>query len=113
MKLKTKFKEEFKNEYLENERNKLIDAIYFSDLVFGKILPYINEKTIIGIEGISFGSSGNSLLDIICTTTLLRTSIIKKIDPNNFYVISPASIKKYAIKGNAQKHPPFRQSHYR
>lgn len=94
---------EFKDLYYKNERNKLLDSIYFSNLVFESILPYINEKTIIGMEGVSFGSSGNSLIDIVVSTTLLRALLIKKINPENFYIISPSAIKKYAVKGNAKK----------
>ena len=56
-----------------------------------------------GMEGLSFGSSGNSLIDISMTTALVRSAIIKKIDPNNFFVLSPTTIKKYALKGNSKK----------
>ena len=80
-----------------------MNAIYFSDLALELLAPYLDENTIVGMEGLSFGSSGNSLIDISMTTALIRAGIVKKINPENFYIISPSAIKKYAVKGNAKK----------
>jgi len=96
-------KKEFDGEYHEKERQKIINAVYFSELAIDLLDPYLNENAIVGMEGLSFGSSGNSLIDISMTTALVRSSIIKKIDPNNFFVLSPTTIKKYALKGNSKK----------
>jgi hypothetical protein len=96
-------KKEFKGEYHIIERDKIVNAVYFSEKLIDLIDPYLSEKTIVGMEGLSFGSSGNSLIDISMTTALVRSAIIKKIDPNNFFVLSPTTIKKYALKGNSKK----------
>jgi hypothetical protein len=96
-------KKEFKGEYHIIERDKIINAVYFSELVMELLSPYLDEDTVVGMEGLSFGSSGNSLIDISMTTALVRSAIIKKIKPNNFFVISPTSIKKFALKGNSKK----------
>ncbi len=96
-------KKEFKGEYHIIERDKIVNAVYFSEVVMDLLNPYLDESTIVGMEGLSFGSSGNSLIDISMTTALVRSSIIKKIDPNNFFVLSPTTIKKYALKGNSKK----------
>lgn len=96
-------KKQFKGEYHIVERDKILNAIYFSDLVCSLLEPHIDENTIVGMEGLSFGSSGNSLIDISMTTALVRAFIVKKIDPSNFFVISPTSIKKFALKGNSKK----------
>ena len=96
-------KKEFKGEYHIIERDKIVNAVYFSEVVLDLLKPYINENTIVGMEGLSFGSSGNSLIDISMTTALVRSSIVKIIDPNNFFVLSPTTIKKYALKGNSKK----------
>lgn len=96
-------KREFKGEYHINERDKILNAVYFSDLAMSLLDPYIDESTIVGMEGLSFGSSGNSLIDISMTTALIRSAIIKKIDPNNFFVLSPTTVKKFALKGNSKK----------
>ena len=55
------------------------------------------------MEGISFGSTGNSLIDISMATALLRERIMSIVPAKNFYVFSPSSIKKFALKGNAKK----------
>lgn len=96
-------KKEFKGEYHIIERDKIVNAVYFSEKLIDLIDPYLEEKTIVGMEGLSFSSSGNSLIDISMTTALVRSAIIKKIDPNNFFVLSPTTIKKYALKGNSKK----------
>lgn len=96
-------KKEFKGEYHIIERDKIVNAVYFSEVVMDLLNPYLDGSTIVGMEGLSFGSSGNSLIDISMTTALVRSSIIKKIDPNNFFVLSPTTIKKYALKGNSKK----------
>lgn len=101
-------KEEFSGEYYEKERQKILNAIYFSDLVLELLDPYLTEDAIVGMEGLSFGSSGNSLIDISMTTALVRAGVVKKIDPKNFFIISPSAIKKFAVKGNAKKDELYR-----
>lgn len=96
-------KETYSGEYYDKERQKILNAIYFSDIVMDLLDPYLNEDTLVGMEGFSFASNGNSLIDIVTTSTLVRSAIVKKINPNNFFVISPTTIKKYAVKGNAKK----------
>lgn len=96
-------KKEFRGEYHIIERDKIINAIYFSESVMELLFPYLDESTIVGMEGLSFGSSGNSLIDISMTTALIRSAIVKKIDPNNFFVLSPTTVKKFALKGNSKK----------
>jgi Holliday junction resolvasome RuvABC endonuclease subunit len=62
-----------------------------------------NEPFKVAMEGLSFSSNGNSLVDIAMATALLRERIIKGIGVENFHVFSPTSIKKFAVKGNAKK----------
>lgn len=96
-------KKEFSGEYHEKERQKILNAIYFSEFALDLLAPYLNKNTIVGIEGLSFGSSGNSLIDISMTTALIRAGVVNRINPDNFYVLSPTTIKKFAVKGNAKK----------
>jgi hypothetical protein len=96
-------KKEFTGEYHEKERQKILNAIYFSEVALNLLEPHIDENTIVGMEGLSFGSSGNSLIDISMTTALVRAGVVKKINPDNFYVLSPTTLKKFAVKGNAKK----------
>jgi hypothetical protein len=96
-------KKEFTGEYHEKERQKILNAIYFSEVALDLLSPYLDENTTVGMEGLSFGSSGNSLIDISMTTALIRAGVVKKINPDNFFVISPTTLKKFAVKGNAKK----------
>lgn len=90
--------------YSERERVKLE---YFLDIVnrfWDAVLLEIEDKEcMIAIEGLSFASNGNALIDISMATALLRERIVERIGLDNFFVYSPASIKKFAIKGNAKK----------
>jgi hypothetical protein len=96
-------RETHEGEYHEKERSKIVSAVHFADLIFKEIEPYLNENTHIGMEGISFGSRGNSLIDISMATALLRERLIRVINPERLFVIAPTTIKKFAIKGNAKK----------
>jgi hypothetical protein len=96
-------KKEFTGEYHDKERQKILNAIYFSEAALDLLDPYLNNNSIVGMEGLSFGSSGNSLIDISMTTALIRAGVVKRINPDNFYVLSPTTLKKFAVKGNAKK----------
>lgn len=96
-------KKEFTGEYHDKERQKILNAIYFSEVALDLLDPYLNYNSIVGMEGLSFGSSGNSLIDISMTTALIRAGVVKRINPDNFYVLSPTTLKKFAVKGNAKK----------
>jgi hypothetical protein len=98
-------KKNLPEEYSAKERIK-ID--YFQELVdyfWEKIESVIGstDKVSIAIEGLSFASNGNSLIDISMATALIRKKIVDKIESDNFFVFSPTSIKKFAKKGNAKK----------
>lgn len=90
--------------YSERERVKIV---YFLDIVnkfWDSILEEVgNQEFKVAIEGLSFASNGNALIDISMATALLRERIIDRIGIDNFFVFSPTSIKKFAIKGNAKK----------
>jgi len=98
-------KEKMPDEYTERERIK-ID--YFSDLVekfWDSVKNHIEpgDDVFIAIEGLSFASNGNALIDISMATALLRKKIVYFVGSSNFFVFSPTSVKKFAIKGNAKK----------
>ena len=95
-------------EYHVKESMKMRAFIYLTDEFFSLIEPHIDDNTIIGMEGLSFGSSGNSLIDISMATSLLRLKILGKIPDNRFFVFSPSTIKKFAVKGNAKKEELYR-----
>jgi hypothetical protein len=62
-----------------------------------------HEPFHVAMEGLSFSSNGNALIDISMATGLLRERIISEVGADSFHVFSPTTIKKYAVKGNAKK----------
>lgn len=99
------FKKNLPEEYSAKERIK-ID--YFQELVdyfWEKIESVVGstDEICIAIEGLSFASNGNSLIDISMATALIRKKIVDSIGSDKFFVFSPTSIKKFAKKGNAKK----------
>jgi hypothetical protein len=44
-------KKEFKGEYHIIERDKIVNAVYFSELVINLLDNYLDENTIVGMEG--------------------------------------------------------------
>lgn len=90
--------------YVEKERIKITYFLEIVDSLWGKIIEIMGDsKFFVAMEGLSFSSNGNSLIDISMATALLREKIINSVGAENFYVFSPTSIKKYALKGNAKK----------
>lgn len=92
-------------EYHIRERSKISSFIRLTDLIINSIENEIGEETYIAMEGISFGSTGNSLIDISMATGILRKELIERLGRNtdNFFVFSPTAIKKFAGKGNFKK----------
>jgi hypothetical protein len=97
-------KQDLPDEYSARERIKIT---YFLDIVetlWNSIENIMGGKDFhVAMEGLSFSSNGNSLIDISMATALLRHKIIDRVGASNFHVFSPTSIKKFAFKGNAKK----------
>ena len=96
-------KKEMPTEYSARERVK-ID--YFQDIVdvfWHHIEPFLEGEVKIAMEGLSFASNGNALIDISMATALIRKKIVDRIGSKNFYVFPPTAIKKFAGKGNLKK----------
>jgi hypothetical protein len=97
-------KNELPEEYSARERVKIT---YFEDIVnslWSSIERIMGGSEFqVAMEGLSFSSNGNALIDISMATALLRQRIINRVGTENFHVFSPTSIKKFAFKGNAKK----------
>ncbi len=106
MVLKNKEVEKSK-EYHIREREKICNFISLANEIKDAIIESINEEddVYIAMEGISFGSPGNSLIDISMLTGILRSEILRILgnDSGRFSVFSPTAIKKFAGKGNFKK----------
>ena len=97
-------KKELPSEYSERERIKIEYFLEIVDNLWEAIVNEMGDEPFrVAMEGLSFSSNGNSLVDIAMATAILRERIINKIGVENFHVFSPTSIKKFAVKGNAKK----------
>jgi Holliday junction resolvasome RuvABC endonuclease subunit len=106
--LKTTTRRKKEVEYHLTERTKLINYLEAIDLFVSKIEEEVaGEEVLICLEGISFGSSGNSLVDISQATGILKyqlTTRILKNQHDRFFIFSPSELKNaIGCKGNANK----------
>jgi hypothetical protein len=96
-------KKEMPEEYSPKERVKIDYFQEVVDSLWSHIEPFLGGDVKIAIEGLSFSSNGNALIDISMATALIRKKIVDTIGSQNFYVFPPTAIKKFAGKGNFKK----------
>lgn len=88
---------------IEDQAIKLKNANSLSDSIIEAISPFVTDNPQIRIEGFSFGSKGNSFIDLITYNTFLKVKLIQKWG-HCISVIPPKSLKKlYTGNGNASK----------
>jgi hypothetical protein len=95
-------------EYHITERTKLVNYQDLIERIITNILREVgDDQVIVAIEGISFGSKGNSLVDISQSTGILKHSLLTRVlkgDADKLFVFSPSELKNaIACKGNANK----------
>lgn len=92
-------------DFLKREREKLIDAQKIANIIIQTLMDYVDESSIkISLEGFSYGSKGNSFIDIVQYNTFLRYHLMQRFGIYNLSVYQPSHVKKLAGKGNANKH---------
>jgi len=81
--------------YTEKEMMKLREFDHVTDLIYNKIIGNIdkNEKILVAVEGYNFNSFGNSIIDIVCFSTLLRVKLLSLPGLEKIIIVSPKSIK--------------------
>jgi hypothetical protein len=94
---------EMPEEYSAKERLKIDYFQEVVDSLWSHIEPFLGGAVKIAIEGLSFSSNGNVLIDISMATALIRKKIADTVGSQNFYVFPPTAIKKFAGKGNFKK----------
>jgi hypothetical protein len=95
-------------EYHITERVKLINYKDLINTIIEVILKEVgDDEVIISIEGQSFGSKGNALIDISQSTGILRHELLTRVLKNNadrLFIFSPSELKNaIGCKGNAGK----------
>ena len=101
-------------EYHITERVKLINYKELVNRVIEEILKEVgDDEVIVSIEGMSFGSKGNSLVDIAQSTGILRHELLTRVLKDNadrLFIFSPSELKNaIGCKGNAGKIDIFNQ----
>jgi hypothetical protein len=92
-------------DFLENQREKLIDGKTIADLIVNYLVAMYGTSSVkIALEGFSYGSTGNSFIDIVQYNTFLRSLMLDAYSAKNIYIVQPSHVKKSAGKGNANKH---------
>lgn len=92
-------------DFLENQREKLIDGRNIADLIVTHLVAFYGTASVnVALEGFSYGSTGNSFIDIIQYNTFLRSLMLNAYRADNIYIVQPSHVKKLAGKGNANKH---------
>ncbi len=92
-------------DFLLREREKMTDGQSIADLI-GDILITLfgTDSHKVSLEGFSYGSKGNSFIDIVQYNTFLRNRLVNAWGVNKISIYQPSHIKKLAGKGNANKH---------
>jgi hypothetical protein len=97
-------KKELPDDYTGKERIKIVYFLEIVESLWASITEIMGDSDFyVAMEGLSFSSNGNALIDISMATALLREKIINTVGVERFFVFSPTSIKKFALKGNAKK----------
>ena len=92
------------DDYSGRERAKIGYFLEIVNALWDSIIDVMGHEPFqVAMEGLSFSSNGNALIDISMATGLLRERIISEVGVDSFHVFSPTTIKKYAVKGNAKK----------
>ena len=92
-------------DFLLREREKLTDGQNIAELISNILITlYGTDNHKIALEGFSYGSKGNSFIDIVQYNTFLRNEIVNAWGVKNISIYQPSHVKKLAGKGNANKH---------
>lgn len=94
--------------YYKNERIKLLNFHRIIGAMLMEIRKRVDSNNIIlAMEGISYGSSGSSLVDICMLTGAFRKAVLSELlcnDANRLFVFSPSELKNaMGLRGTATK----------
>lgn len=85
------------DDYCIDQAQKIEDSHVLATL----ISSHIPERAPIGLEGYSYGSKGNSFIDLIAFNSVLRNRLW--LDGHQVSVYTPSQVKTFAGKGNLNK----------
>lgn len=97
------------NTYSSTESKKLENMVKLSNHIKDWIIKRLdwNQPIIVAFEGFSYGSSGNSLVDIAQGTGIIKKDLLDSVLKGNrqgLFIFSPGELKNcLGCKGNADK----------
>src|SRR6056297_1763517 len=77
-------------------RYEVRDARRLSEMISDTLKPYLNRNTYIAFEGMSYGSSGDVVLQLGGYKYLIMDELSKYVPLDNMFTYSPITIKKTA-----------------
>jgi len=80
----------------EQMRYQVSNAKYIANLMFDSLKEYLNEDTHIGFEGLSFGSTGDIVLQLGGYKYILMDRFNELVPFENMYTYAPISVKSTA-----------------
>lgn len=89
--------------YAQEQSEKMDDAEQLCNYISDTINQYTKSDVMISLEGFAYASNGSAFIDLILFNSFLRKNIIEKFGADKLEIISPATAKKLAGKGNADK----------
>lgn len=91
--------------FLIREREKLEDCKSIANLITNSLITFFGTSdTHVSLEGFSYGSTGNSFIDIVQYNSFLRAALLETYGSDKISIFQPSHVKKLAGKGNANKH---------
>jgi hypothetical protein len=94
------------DDYTVDQWQKIEDASTLADMIRELLLEQTEGElphSTIAIEGYSYGSKGNSFIDLIAFNSTLRNVLYRTLDGGKILVKSPSAVKTVAGKGNLAK----------
>jgi len=77
-------------------RYEVRNARYVAEMIFSTLEPYLNRNTLIGFEGISYGSSGDVVLQLGGYKYMIMDKLSEIVPLENIFTYSPITVKKTA-----------------
>ena len=77
-------------------RYEVRNARYISEVIFSTLEPYLNRNTYIAFEGMSYGSSGDVILQLGGYKYMIMDKLSELVPLKNMFTYSPITVKKTA-----------------
>ena len=77
-------------------RYEVRNARYISEVIFSTLEPYLDIDTYIAFEGMSYGSSGDVILQLGGYKYMIMDVLSRKVPLENMFTYSPITVKKTA-----------------